>query len=342
MRDAGIGRHDVQAVYCGSAYGARDQSVHRAPRSHGARRRCNRMPALRRHGSAMKAAPFTYHDPRTLGEALERLHSLEGASLLAGGQSLVTLMNFRIAAPAHLIDLNRVDELAYIRDEGAVIRVGAMTRQRELEFSPLIAARLPVVQEALGHVGYRQTRNRGTLGGSLCHLDPSAELVGVCALLDAVLHLRSASGARDVPIAAWGQGLMTNALAPGEMLVAVTITPWQGPHGHGFVEFARRHGDFAIVAVGAMLRLRPDGAIAGAALCLSGVAPVPVRAAAAERLLIGQRPGHAAWRAAAAEAARIEAMQDQHVSQAYRQHLARILSYRALELAAARALPQMR
>src|SRR4051794_1952727 len=133
----------------------------------------------------MKPAPFTYHDPRTIAEATTLLASVENARVLAGGQSLMPMMNFRYAMPDHLIDLNRIEELAYLRFDGDALRIGAMTRQRDIEHSAEVGSRSPVLHEALRHVGHRQTRNRGTIGGSLCHLDPSAELVNVCALLGA-------------------------------------------------------------------------------------------------------------------------------------------------------------
>src|SRR5688572_9121962 len=146
----------------------------------------------------MKPAPFEYHDPRSITEATDLLASLDNARLLAGGQSLMPMMNFRYAMPDHLIDLNTVAGLAGIEFEGGRLRLGAMTRQRDIEFSGAIGERCPILQEALAHVGHRQTRNRGTLGGSLCHLDPSAELVNISALLDATLHAASARGTRDI------------------------------------------------------------------------------------------------------------------------------------------------
>src|ERR1700693_3008927 len=145
----------------------------------------------------MKPAPFTYHDPRSLTEATDLLASLENARVLAGGQSLMPMMNFRYAMPDHVIDLNKIGELAYVRFESERLRVGAMTRQRDLEFSAEVGRRCPILHEALAHVGHRQTRNRGTLGGSLCHLDPSAELVNVAALLVATMHVTFALRPRD-------------------------------------------------------------------------------------------------------------------------------------------------
>jgi aerobic carbon-monoxide dehydrogenase medium subunit len=194
----------------------------------------------------------------------------------------------------------------------------------------------PIIPEALQHVGHRQTRNRGTFGGSLCHLDPSAELVNLVALHDGVLQATNRAGARPIRMADWITGIMTHSMEPGEMLAGIDLKIWPHGHGYAFEEFARRHGDFAIAAVGCLIDLAADGTIARAALCVSGLGPAPVRVAAAERLLVGERPSHAAFRAAAVEAETLEATTDIYVSAAYRKHLARILTYRALERAVAR------
>lgn len=286
----------------------------------------------------MKPAPFIYHDPTRLSDAVDLLARLDNARVLAGGQSLMPMMNFRYAMPDHLIDLNNVSELAYLDCEGDVLRVGAMTRQRDLEFSAEVRSRCPVMTEALGHVGHRQTRNRGTLGGSLCHFDPSAELVNVTALLGGMLHAQSKRGRRDIPMAEFGAGYLTTSLSPDELLTGLTL-PLPAPgDGHAFVEFARRHGDFAIVACSALIGLDGDGNIGNAAIALSGLAHAPVRPASIERGLRGEKPTHAAFKAAAAEAGELDATEDAYTNAAYRRHLARVLTYRALERAVARAL----
>ena len=285
----------------------------------------------------MKPAPFTYHDPATIAEAISLLGSHDNARVIAGGQSLMPMMNFRLVTPDHLIDLNGIAGLAGIERTGDAMTIGAMTRQRDLEFSPDIAAVFPILREALHHVGHRQNRNRGTIGGSLCHLDPSAELVNIVALHDGVVRIAAAGGTREAAFAAFATGAMTHTMAPGELLTAVTLTAWPRAHGYCFMETARRRGDFAIAAVGVLLTIDSTGAIGRAALAVSGLAGVPVRLSAAETTLSGQRPSPELFRAAAAEAATLEAMDDPYASADYRRHLARILTYRAIETAAARA-----
>jgi len=284
----------------------------------------------------MKPPPFAYHDPTTIEEAADLIGRLDNAMPLAGGQSLMPMLNFRVVAPDHLIDLNRVAGLSYIDIKDGSGRFGAMTRQRDIEFSSEVAKTFPVLRDALKHVGHRQTRNRGTIGGSLCHLDPSAELVNMAALHDGVLEAASRRGRREIRIADWVRGIMTNALEPGELLTGVMLKAWPVGHGSAFEEFARRHGDFAITAVSCLLTLE-RGTINRAALCVSGMGPAPVRVVEAERLLVGAKPGHDAFRAAAVVAQALDAMSDAYVTAAYRKHLARVLTYRALQRAVARA-----
>src|SRR5712671_3324968 len=265
----------------------------------------------------MKPPPFAYHDPTTIDEASDLIGRLDNAMPLAGGQSLMPMLNFRVVAPDHLIDLNRVAGLSYIEIKDGSGRFGAMTRQRDIEFSSEVAKTFPVLHDALKHVGHRQTRNRGTIGGSLCHLDPSAELVNMAALHDGVLEAASRGGRREIRIADWVRGIMTNALKA-----------WPAGHGYAFEEFARRHGDFAITAVSSLLTLERNGTIGRVALCVSGLGPAPVRVVEVERLLVGAKPGHEAFRAAAIAAEALDAMSDAYVTAAYRKHLARVLTYR--------------
>ncbi len=285
----------------------------------------------------MKPAPFIYHDPQNLSEAVNLLATNENARVLAGGQSLMPMMNFRYVMPDHLIDLNKVSELSYIRVEGGSLKIGAMTRQRDIEFSSEIGKHCPLLHAALAHVGHRQTRNRGTLGGSLCHQDPSAELVNAAALLGATMHAVSRRGTRDIPFADFALAYMTTALEPDELLSGITLNLSIKSIGYSFVEFARRHGDFAIVTCSALLSLDAQGSIADASIALSGLNHAPTRPAAIEQALRGQPLEAATFKAAAAEAEKLDAGADAYVTSAYRQHLARVLTYRALEQAAARA-----
>ena len=281
----------------------------------------------------MKPPPFSYHDPHTVPDVLTLLSSLENARLLAGGQSLMPMLNMRLASPEHLIDLNGVAELAYIREEDDTLQIGAMTRQRDLEFDEHVRARCPLLHESILNVGHRQPRNRGTLGGSLCHLDPSAQLVTVAAALDAVVTVKSKAGARDIAFAQFPAGLMTPALRQGELLTGVRFPLWRKGHGHAFVEFSRRHGDFAIVSAAALLEEDSAGKIMRASLTLGGVAPAPVRVSEVERTLTGARASASLFREAGEACRKLEVMEDVHVTAAYRRQLAAVLSRRALEKA---------
>ena len=285
----------------------------------------------------VKPAPFKYHAPRTTIDALRLLADSGHACVLAGGQSLMPMLNFRLLAPEHVIDLNRVAALAGIRVEHNVLHVGAMTRQCDLEFSTVVRDAAPLLQAAVRQVGHRQTRNRGTVGGSLCHLDPAAELVTAAMALDATMVAESAEhGPRRIAIAAWGAGYLTNALRPGEILTAIEFSLWPDSHGYAFVEFARRKGDFAIAGVAALLAFDASGAITRAAVAIGGCGPFPQRSAAVEQALIGHQPSVELFKDAARRTAEIEAHSDAQVRADYRRHLARVLTERALTEAANR------
>ncbi|MGB0626448.1 MAG: FAD binding domain-containing protein [Alphaproteobacteria bacterium] len=281
----------------------------------------------------MKPAPFTYHDPTTADEAVALLASHEDAKILAGGQSLMPMLNMRFVVPDHVIDLNRIDGIAGIRDAGDRIEIGAMTRQRDLMRDPVIAAKAPVIAEALNWVGHFQTRNRGTIGGSLCHLDPAAELPCLMALYDAELKVQGPDGGRTIPFAEWPLAYMLPSIGPDELLTGIEVPHWDGNHGYGFVEFARRHGDFAIVAVAALLGV-VGGKITRAAIAIGGADTSPIRLTEAEDALVGAAPDADAFAAAAEIARGIDAMSDAYVSTAYRQRLAATLVARALTAAA--------
>jgi carbon-monoxide dehydrogenase medium subunit len=247
------------------------------------------------------------------------------------------MLNMRLVLPDHLVDLNRVAELEGIELRGDALYIGAMTRQRDIEFSALVKERCPLLTEALTYVGHRQTRNRGTFGGSLCHLDPSAEQPTVAMAIDARILVASQSGTRELPMSSFPAGFMTSALKPDELMTGALLPLWPKGHGYAFVEFARRHGDFAIVGVAVLLTADAEGRIARASITLCGVGPGPVRIAAAEKLLVGATGGADAFAAAAQAASDIDALEDVHAKAAYRQHLARVLTERALVIAFNRA-----
>jgi carbon-monoxide dehydrogenase medium subunit len=282
----------------------------------------------------MKPAPFDYHAPRTLDDATGLLASLDNAKALAGGQSLVPMMSFRYVIVDHLVDLAQVEGLRGITVANNVMRIGAMTSQRELELSPHVAKHFPVLRAALGHVGHRQTRNRGTIGGSLVHADPAAELPAVCAALDAVIEIASRRGARSVPFGGFVTGFMATAVAPDEIVTAIRLPLWPAGHGFGFHEFARRRGDFAIAGAAALIDAGPDRIVRRAALALFGVATAPVRLAPAEALLKGATLDAGAIRAAAAATRTIAPISDIHAGADYRGHLAEVMAHRALTDAA--------
>jgi aerobic carbon-monoxide dehydrogenase medium subunit len=284
----------------------------------------------------MKPAPFDYHAPRFLKEAAELLATLPNAKILAGGQSLVAMMNFRYVMVDHLVDLGNVEDLRGIAVGDGKLRIGAMMRQRELERSAEIARHCPLMAEALRHVGHRQTRNRGTIGGSLAHADPAAELPAVCAAYDAVLHIASIRGIRAVRFRDFTIGFMATALQPDEMIAAIELPIWRQGHGHGFHEFARRHGDFALAGAAALLDVGAGNVVRRAALALCGVAATPIRVEAAEARLTGQPLDAALIRSAAAAAWLVEPVSDIHAGGDYRRHLAQVLSVRALTDAARR------
>ena len=278
----------------------------------------------------MKPPPFSYHDPRTIADAVGLLGSLDNAKLLAGGQSLMPMLNMRFVLPDHVIDLNRVDGLSYMRERDGAIEIGAMTRQRDIEFSDLVSSRCPLMHEAIRQVGHRQTRNRGTLGGSLCHLDPSAELVSVAAALDAKVTVAGKNGARDIEFSAFPVAYMTPSLEPDEVLTGVSFPCWPSGHGYAFVEFARRHGDFAIVSAAALIEEDRSGKVTRASVTLGGMGPAPVRASEVERALVGEQIEEKRLREICESLRRLDAIEDIHAPASYRQQLATVLPRRAL------------
>jgi carbon-monoxide dehydrogenase medium subunit len=248
------------------------------------------------------------------------------------------MLNMRFVLPDHVIDLNRVDGLSYIREADGALEIGAMTRQRDIEFSAVVAKRCPLMLEAIRQVGHRQTRNRGTLGGSLCHLDPSAELVSVAAALDAKVAVAGKNGTRDVDFAAFPVAYMTPAIELDELVSGATFPCWPEGHGYAFVEFARRHGDFAIVSAAALLEEDAGGKVTRASLTLGGMGPAPVRAREVERALIGETIEEKRLREICETLRACDAIDDIHAPASYRQQLATVLSRRALLKAHERAV----
>jgi carbon-monoxide dehydrogenase medium subunit len=281
----------------------------------------------------VKPPLFQYFAPSSLEEALAlRAEHAEDCAVLAGGQSLMPLLNLRMAFPGAVIDLGGVSELAGIREFNGGVAIGAMTRQRATERSALVGERLPLAVKALANVGHPAIRNRGTVGGSVAHADPAAELPAVALALDAQLVARSSRGERTIAAGEFFLGFLTTALAPDELLVEVRLPGLPPGHGAAFVELARRHGDFAVVGVAAAVALDGDGSIADARLAFIGVGGTPVRAREAEALLRGARPDGAVF-AEAAERAKdeLDPGSDAHASAAYRRRVAGVLAQRALQ-----------
>ena len=283
----------------------------------------------------MKPPPFAYHDPSTLEEAITLLATLPNARPLAGGQSMMPMLNMRFAQPDHLVDLNRIAGMdgVTVEPDGALL-IGAMARQRVLERHSEVALRCPLMVEALAQVGHRQTRNRGTIGGSLCHLDPAAELPLVAAVTEALVIAAGPSGRRELAFADFAQGYMTPGIEPEELVVALRIAAQPAGAGSCFLEFARRHGDFAIASVAVLLVPDAAGRIASARIALGGVGAVPLRLPDAEMVLRGATAD--AFGAAVAATKTLEPMEDALVPSWYRRHLAGVLLGRALAIAASR------
>jgi carbon-monoxide dehydrogenase medium subunit len=286
----------------------------------------------------VKPPVFEYTAVRSVDEAVAELarHG-EAAKLLAGGQSLVPLLNMRLIAPRRLIDLNRVGELAHITPRDGGVAIGAMTRQRAVERSAVVASLVPLLADALPWVGHFQIRNRGTIGGSLSHADPAAELPAVAVCLDARFTVRGPAGERILGAEAFFRTHLTTALEPTELLAEVWFPASPPESGSAWLELARRHGDYALVGVGAVVTVAGER-VREARLALTGVADRPVRAREAEALLAGE-PLTPSRLAETAEAVRraIEPGGDIHATPAYRRHVAGVLAGRALRLAAARA-----
>lgn len=285
----------------------------------------------------MKPSPFTYHAPRTLDEALDLLAALDNARVLAGGQSLMPMMNYRVVQPEHLIDLGRIAELGFIDDTPDGLQIGAMTTQRTIERSALVRQRCPLLIDALFHVGHQQTRNRGTIGGSICHLDPSAELPVTACALDAVTIAAGKTGRRKIPFADFPAGYLTSSLEPNEILIAIEFGRWPQRGGSAFEEYAVRPADFAIVSIAAVIAIDGNDIITEARVAAGGIAPIPARLTGVEKILKGQRPSDTLVKRAGAVAAAVSVEGDDANPPEYRQELAGYLTQRALAKAVQRA-----
>ena len=283
----------------------------------------------------MKLPPVDYEAPTTVPEAVELLAEYEDeASVLAGGQSLIPLLALRLAHPAVLIDINGIAELSGVSAANGTVTIGAMTREYVAEESGTVADAVPLLAAALPLIGHEAIRSRGTIGGSLAHADPAAELPAVALALNAEFVVRGRPGERVVPAAEWFEGYLTTSRRPDELLVEVRVPAAGRGTGSSFHEVARRHGDFAIVGLATSLTLS-EGAISDARLAFAGISDVPVRAADAEDLLVGERPSAELFDEAARRATEdIDPPADLHGSADYRRKVAAALVRRGLREAA--------
>jgi carbon-monoxide dehydrogenase medium subunit len=287
----------------------------------------------------MKPAPFDYHRATDVDDAVTALRQADESKAIAGGQSLIALMNLRLARPELLVDLNPLRDLDYIepRSDGG-LAIGALTRQRSLEQSALVAERCPVMAEALPLVAHPAVRNRGTIGGSLAHADSGSELCSVALATDALLRVHGPDGDRAIPAAEFFHGTFTTALAEDEILTEIII-PGAAPRtGSAYAEVSRRRGDFALAGVGCVVSLADDDTVSYARIACISVGPSALRARHAEDSLLGSRLGEATIQQAASMVSEdIDPAGDLHASAAFRQHLARVLTAQVLRTAADRA-----
>jgi aerobic carbon-monoxide dehydrogenase medium subunit len=288
----------------------------------------------------VKPPPFDYSAPDSVAEALELLQRApEETSVLAGGQSLVPVLNMRLAQPLALVDLNRVAGLDAIETTPERrIRFGCMVRQRRLESEPLVRDRLPLLTEAAVHIAHLAIRTRGTVGGSLAHADPSAELPAAVSALDGRMLVRGPDGERTVPAADFFLGPLTTAIEPGELLVAVELEPPPPGSGSAFLEVARTHGAFALAAAAAVLHLDDSGVVDHARVALAGLGGVPYVPAWLDEVAGGEAPDEALFRRVGERVRdEVDPFDDVHASAQYRKRVAAVLTARALATAAARA-----
>ncbi len=285
----------------------------------------------------MKLAPLDYKRPASLQEAIAILAAHDGAALpLAGGQSLIPILAFRLAAPTMLVDLRGVPGLDGIAIGPGGVRLGAMVRWRDIEDEKRLAAAWPLLPAVISHIAHYQIRNRGTVGGSLAHADPAAELPGLAVTCDATIEIVGRDGPREIPASALFVGALSTSLAAGDLIVGMRLPPWRDGRRWAFEEFALRRGDFAIVGVAAYYDLDDAGRVVDAHIGAIGVSEYPIRLTAAEQALNGSPIDDATIAAAArAACAMVEPQDDIHASAAYRRALVGTLTERALARASA-------
>jgi carbon-monoxide dehydrogenase medium subunit len=286
----------------------------------------------------MKPPPFEYFCPTTVPQAVDLLATQDNAKVLAGGQSLMAMLNLRYLLPDALVDINRIPELTGIAIQGRVARVGAMTRQRIIERDAGMLRAAPIFNEAIKLIGHRQTRNRGTIGGSLCHLDPAAELATLCLLHDAEVEAAGSEGTRrKIAITDFIAGFMMPNIEAHEIVSAIEIPLWQAGHGYAFHEFARRHGDFALASAACLIERDGSGNISRSAIAIGGVGSVPQRLRSGEDCLRGTKGEPETIEAVLELCSELEVLGDFHGSADYRLNVARSMLRRSLKLALVRA-----
>jgi carbon-monoxide dehydrogenase medium subunit/2-furoyl-CoA dehydrogenase FAD binding subunit len=281
----------------------------------------------------MKPSSFEYLTPKTVKETIGLLEQYgDEIKVLAGGQSLVPMLNFRVARPKFLVDINGIRELEYIREERGELVIGALTREWAVEKSPLVREKCPILPKAISYIGHLPIRTRGTIGGSLVHADPSAELPIMACALDAKMKIVGPAGERVLRAEEFFMTYLTSAMEAAEILVEVRIPVFAAQTGWSFMELSRRHGDFAIVAVASMLTMGEKGVCQKAKIALGGVAPTPIRARAAEDLLTGKPITEALMAEAGIKAAEAtDPESDYHASAEYRKDMARVYTVRSLK-----------
>jgi carbon-monoxide dehydrogenase medium subunit len=288
----------------------------------------------------MKPAPFKYYAPTSVSETLSLLNEYGyDAKILAGGQSLIPMMNFRLVQPAVLVDINNIPELAEIQTEGKGLKIGAMVRHSHVERDPLVKERTPLIHETMPQIATIQIRNRGTIGGSISHADPSAELVVVSRALEANFKIQSLEGERIVPAEEFFVGLLMTVMEPTEMLVEISYPPLPSRSGWSLKEVARRPHDFALVGVAVVLTLDKKDRCQDARLVYLSAGDGPITAPETAKMLRGQEVTQALIEEAANKAAtdEIDPGSDIHATADFRRHLAEVLTRRALEEAFSRA-----